>query len=133
MIFAAGNPFLVLEFAFGAAGISVLGLKFRSMDGVFGSNTINCIIRYTGICMGVYVYLYAYCRIVCLDLYMGYMGRLYGLVLEVVLVLKLSPNGSKYGLYNFLFGLGCMLVCLGLCWYMKVAILGLKIVVVCAL
>ena len=70
MIFAAGNPFLVLEFAFGAAGISVLGLKFRSMDGVFGSNTINCIIWYTGICMGVYVYLYAYCRIAYLDLYM---------------------------------------------------------------
>ena len=70
LILVLENWFLVLENEIFAAGNPVLLLEFRSMDGVFGSNTINCIIRYTGICMGVYVYLYAYCRVTYLDLYM---------------------------------------------------------------
>ena len=82
--FVAGNSFFGAGICFWNCSNFSFGAEISVHGWCFGSNTVNCIIRYTGICMGVYVYLYAYCRIAYLDLYMGYMGRLYGLVLEVV-------------------------------------------------
>ena len=90
--FGAGNSFLVLKSCFWAAGISVMGLKFWCLVGVFGSNTVKCIIRYNGICMGVYVYLYACCRIAYLDQLMGCFVAPFWTVFGVVMVLKIESK-----------------------------------------